>query len=80
MQTLALSYASWKTVTPSDTTLLSFRGIYVGGTGDVAISPDGTTASITLKAVPTGTLLPFTADQGRILATGTTATNLVALA
>ena len=45
-------------ITPSDTTTYtSLRGVYVGGTGTVAVTmPDGSTA--TFSAVPVGTILP----------------------
>ena len=52
------------------------RAIWVGTCGDLAVVfPDGT--GVTLKNVPTGTLLPVRAM--RVNATGTTATNLVGL-
>jgi hypothetical protein len=80
MQTLGMAqYGSWQTVTPSDTTRVSFRAIYVGGAGNVALSPDGTTAATTFTAVPVGSILYMSADQGRIMATNTTATLLIAL-
>lgn len=81
MQTLGMpQYGSWKAVTTSDTTLISFRAIYVGGAGNIALSPDATTAATTFTAVPVGTILYMSADQGRIMATNTTATLLIALA
>lgn len=68
-------------ITPNDSADLSIftRAIYVGVAGDVACigSADGLTASIVFKAVPAGTVLPVAAR--RVFATGTTATNLVAL-
>lgn len=69
------------TVTPSDSTNILgsasgvVRGIYVGGTGDVALVwKSGNTT--TLVAVPAGTTLA--AQVVRVNSTGTTATNLVA--
>jgi hypothetical protein len=64
-------------VTPDDNNDLSFvtRAVYVGGAGDVAIiTPDGD--SVTLKAVPVGTMLSI--RVARVKSTGTSATNLVA--
>lgn len=64
-------------VTPSDSDDLASPGVglYVGGAGAVAaILEDGGT--VTFTAVPVGTHLPYIFK--RILATGTTATNLVA--
>lgn len=80
MQLNFATYSSFKAVTPSDTTLVNCRAIFVSGAGDVALSPDGTTAAITFKALQAGAVLPINLDSGRIMATGTTATNLVALA
>lgn len=65
-------------VTPSDSATLikHSRGIYVGVTGNLAVrSVRGT--SVTFTAVPAGALLPIRVDQ--VLATGTTATSIVAL-
>lgn len=66
-------------LTPNDDTDLSngaTRGIYVGVSGDiVAILCPGTTA-VTFKSVPVG-VLPI--EASRVKATGTTATNLLAL-
>lgn len=64
-------------VTPSDTTDLSdvTRFLYVGGAGAVVvIMQDGTT--VTLAAVPAGTVLPIAVS--RVKSTGTAATSIVA--
>jgi hypothetical protein len=64
-------------VTPSDTdTLAAARGLYVGGAGDVAIET-AAGDTLTFTAVPAGTFLPIAAVK--VLATGTDATNIVAL-
>ena len=64
-------------ITPNDSTVLATtRGLYVGGAGNVAIqAADGTTA--TLSGVVAGTVLPI--QVVKVNATGTTATNIVAL-
>jgi hypothetical protein len=65
-------------VTPSDSINLTTeaRAIYVGGAGNLAvIMKDGTTGTFT--NVPAGYPLPIRAT--RILATGTTATGIIAL-
>ncbi len=65
-------------ITPSDTTVFerNTRGIYVGGTGNVAVKTvEGDT--VTFSAVPVGTTLAIMATQ--VLATGTTATLMVAM-
>jgi hypothetical protein len=63
-------------VTTSDSTILpTFRSLYIGVTGNVAIRmPSG--ASVTFSAVPVGI---FNVQGDQVLATGTTATNIVAL-
>ena len=66
-------------VTPSDSTDLSItfsRAIYIGGAGDLTVTMFNG-GDITFKAVPVGSLLPVCAR--RIKATGTTATNILAL-
>lgn len=75
-----LNYSSFQAVTPSDSTRITCRGIYVGGAGNVAVSPDGTTAATVFTAPVAGFVLPVALDQGRIMATGTTATLMVAVA
>jgi hypothetical protein len=65
-------------VSKSDTADLTCvsRGIYVGGTGDVAaVMMSGDV--VTFVAVPAGTLLPIRCR--RINSTNTTATNMVAI-
>jgi hypothetical protein len=65
-------------VTPSDSALLSetTRGLYVGTAGDIAaLMVSG--ASIALSSVPAGSLLPLRLTK--IMATGTTASGIVAL-
>lgn len=66
-------------ITPSDSTDLAIgftRAIFVGGTGDLSvIMLDGQT--ITFPSVAAGSMLPLCVS--RIRATGTTATNIIAL-
>jgi hypothetical protein len=64
-------------ITTSDATVIPVtRGIYVGGAGNVTVRmEDGGTVLFT--AVPVGTTLNLAVDM--IMATGTTATALVAL-
>lgn len=65
-------------VTPSDTVAFATmtRGLYVGGTGDVAVIMRSG-AALTFSAVPAGTLLPIQASQ--VKATGTTASLILGL-
>lgn len=64
-------------VTASDSTQVNCRALYVGSAGNVAITAMGDIAAVTLSAVPAGTLLPIACKL--VMATNTTATNLVAL-
>lgn len=65
-------------VTPSDSVDLSAvaKALWVGSFGDVRlVTHDG--ATVTFENVPSGTVLPVSCN--RVLATGTTATGIVAL-
>lgn len=66
-------------ITPDDDADLSQvpRAIYVGGGGDVAVQGQLDDEAVTFKGVPTGTILVIA--PARVLDTGTTATDLVAL-
>lgn len=69
-------------VVPSDTTDLNSipKALYVGGGGDIMMigtNAPGGSAGLLWKAVPTGAILPF--RPRRILAAGTSATNIVAI-
>lgn len=65
-------------VTPSDVTSLSnpARSLYVGGTGSLSVVMYGDGATVTFAAVPVGI---FPIQITRVNASGTTATNIVAL-
>ncbi len=65
-------------VSPSDTARLGFvtRAVYVGGAGTLRVEMLGG-ETITFEGLAAGTVLPI--RTGKILATGTTATALVAL-
>jgi hypothetical protein len=52
------------------------RSIYVGTAGDISVHMIGQPISVVFKSVPVG-VLPIRADQ--VLASGTTATYIVAL-
>ncbi len=66
-------------ITPNDSTDYGFwgRALYVGGAGDVCVDMVDTGTSIVFKAVPAGQTLAIRTK--RVRATGTTATNIVAL-
>lgn len=70
-------YRSAAAVIPHDTNLIATtNALYVGGTGAVKVDMAGG-GSVTFSAVPAGAVLPVQAV--RVYATGTTATNVVAL-
>lgn len=65
-------------ITPADADLPTpVRGIYVGGSGNIALRSYGSTTTVTLTGVVVGTVLQIEAAQVR--STGTTATNLIGL-
>lgn len=72
-----LPSAGFGSVTPNDTGIINYtRALYVGGGGDLTvIREDG--IAVLFKAVPTGALLPIRVNG--VMATGTTATYIVAL-
>lgn len=80
MQGTLNKFSTMFPVTPSDTTRINCQSIYVGGAGNLALSPDGVSAAIVFSALPVGTIVPVELNQGRIMSTGTTATLLIALA
>lgn len=67
-------------VTPSDTVAVNkdTRALYVGTGGNVAVvSEDALSTTITFMNVASGTILPIA--PRRVMATGTTASNILAL-
>jgi len=80
MQTQVASYGSAIAVTPSDTTPISCRAVYIGGAGAIAVKMSDSATAVTFTAPVLGTILPLAIEGGRILATGTVATLIVALA
>jgi hypothetical protein len=65
-------------ITPNDGADLAnaTRALYVGGAGNIAVVTVGEN-TVTFNAVPAGMILPVRVK--RVLATGTTAENIVAL-
>ena len=53
------------------------RALYIGGAGDVVVNMLGEGSSITFAGLAAGSILPVRVS--RVLATGTTATDIVAL-
>lgn len=78
-QNLFANYGSIVAVTPSDTTLVTCRALYIGGAGNVAVKTTAAAAAVTFTAPPVGTLLPIMIDGGQVMSTNTTATLILAL-
>lgn len=77
MTNLAVSVGTkLRAVTPSDSTVVGCQALYVGTTGDVYITAEGDTASVTLVGVPAGTYIPIACLK---VGASTTATNIVAI-
>lgn len=78
MSYLATQLAGGEAVTPHDSTNLTnvANALWVGSVGDVAVVFEDD-STVTLVAVPTGTLLPIRCK--RVNSTGTTASSIVAL-
>lgn len=59
------------TITPSDTTPISAYGVYVGGTGDLTVTPMNGAADVVFKAVPVGTIIPLAIAKVKAATTAT---------
>jgi hypothetical protein len=65
-------------VTKSDSTVIKFKRLYVGGTGDVAVRMgDSLDSVVVYKTVPAGFYLDVTGTG--VMSTNTTATNIVGM-
>jgi hypothetical protein len=67
-------------VTKSDSVALALgrpKGLYIGGAGDVTLKGTDDAAAVTFTALPVGAFCPLRPMY--VMATGTTATNIVAL-
>ena len=64
-------------VTPSDSTVVAFRSLWIGGAGNVAVMPLNGDTAVTFSTVAAGTLLPIAVRQ--VMATNTTATLIVGM-
>lgn len=65
-----------KAITPSDTVLQAYSGIYIGGAGNLAVVMESGD-TVTFTAPPVGTILPIRVTK--VMATNTTATLLIGL-
>jgi len=66
-------------VSPSDSTDLTYtaNALYIGTSGNVRVTLRDDTNPVTFTAVPAGTIIPI--YVARVYATGTTASNILAL-
>jgi hypothetical protein len=71
-----LLYRDAVAVVPSDTGAITASALYIGATGDVSVDMLNGRTNVLFKAVPVGVLA---ATVTRVYATGTTATNILAL-
>lgn len=79
MVVIPIEFSDAVAITKSDSTDLtasSIRGLYVGGTGDLAITTKAG-STVTFKAVPVGFVLHL--PIAKVMSTNTTATNIVGL-
>lgn len=68
-------------VTPSDSTAIEFKALYIGGSGNVTIKHYPNDTAVAYVGVTPGMILPVESKHGGglVMATGTTATNIVAM-
>ncbi len=68
-----------RTITPNDSTELAFipKALYVGTGGNLTIMAQEDTVAVTLTNIPAGSIIPVRVKI--VLATGTTASGIVAL-
>ena len=76
------TYSSFVAVTPSDTTPVTCRALYIGtGGGTLALKPSVGATAVTFTAPVSGSILPIELNEGLVMSTGTaTVANIVALA
>lgn len=73
------SYFQAVAVTPHDVTVVPgpTRALWVGGAGNLTVVMKDDNASVLIENVPQGTLLPISVKL--VMATGTSATKIIAL-
>ena len=74
--TVAASARNGTAITPSDTTLVTCGGIYIGATGDLAIQFQDGFPTVTFVGVLQGTFMPLSLSNGHVMA-ATTASSLI---
>jgi len=73
--TTQASATRYGAVTPSDSTILQFKRLYIGGAGAVSVKAGPGTAAVTFAAAPAGSVLDVVGAY--VMSTNTTATNIV---
>jgi len=73
------SACNFASITKSDSAVVSFKALYIGSGGDVAIAPSAAGSAVTFVGVSSGTFLPVEVKDGRLMSTGTTASSIVSL-
>lgn len=69
--------SNYAAVTPSDTTIVGALALFVGTGGNVSVKANASATAVVFKNVPSGAILPISAWI--VMATGTTATDIVAI-
>ena len=72
-----MTYERAVAVTPSNSTVVECKALYIGGAGNVTLKSKVSDTAVLFTAVPAGTLLAVNAYI--VQSTGTTATSIVAL-
>lgn len=73
------SAVNYSAITPNDSTVVSFKALYIGTGGDVTVAPSAAGTPVTFVGVASGTFFPVEVKNGRLMSTGTGATNIVSL-
>lgn len=74
--TYAAAITKSDTVPPVPANTFAVQAIYVGGAGDVVVTPPNSATAVTFKAPPVGTIIPI---QAKFVNAATTATLLIGL-
>lgn len=70
---------NFNVITPSDTTLVTCKAIYIGSGGNLYVTTSLGATPIGFINVPSGTILPIELKDGNVMSTDTTASNLINL-
>jgi hypothetical protein len=73
------SARAYTSVTPSDSTAVSCKALWIGTGGNLAIAPHTSGSATTFVSVPGGSFFPVELQSGRVMSTNTTASNIIAV-